>query len=190
MDREKSRLRQVMRNLRAAIPLAERAQAAEKIRDFFLSQIPLPSNSVIAGYWPTHDECDPRPLMTALSAQGHRICLPVITGKNQPLEFSTYTMGDALVSGMYDIPAPAPTAARVQPDIVLVPLLAFDSAGQRLGYGGGYYDRTLAALRAQQKIMAVGIAYAGQELPALPAHDGDQCLDAVLTEAGVRFFQS
>ena len=179
-----------MRASRAAIPALDRKAAADKIGENFIHKISLPVPSVIAAYWPTQDECDPRPLMTALSAQGHRICLPVITDKNQPLEFRAYTIGDALVSGMYDIPAPAPTDAAIRPDVVLVPLLAFDATGQRLGYGGGYYDRSLSALRAQQKITAIGIAYAGQELPALPTHDGDQRLDAIVTEAGVRFFPS
>lgn len=177
-----------MRTRRAAIPITDRLAVAEKIRDIFLKQIPLTQPCVIAGYWPTQDECDPRPLMTALVAQGHRLCLPTIINKNQPLEFRAYAPGDSLMMGQYAIPAPSTNAAKMMPDVVLVPLLAFDAAGQRLGYGGGYYDRTLLALRAQQKIMAIGIAYACQELFHLPAHDGDQRLDAVVTEVGVRVF--
>lgn len=170
-----------MRGLRAAIPEAKRAAAADKIRDVFLSQIPLPPHSIIAGYWPIHHEIDPRPLMTALHQRGHRLCLPVVTGAAQNLIFRGYTPGDTLADTPLGTAEPLPHAPILVPDILLVPGLAFTQNGHRLGYGGGYYDRTLADLRAQKDIMAVGLGYAAQILPGLPQENGDEKLTRIIT---------
>ena len=147
----------------------------------------LAIGAVVAGYFPFRDEADPRALMAALSAEGHPLALPVVDS-GRPLTFRAWKMGDAMHANAnaYGIPEPLATAPAVVPALILVPLLAFDSEGHRLGYGGGYYDRTFDALKG---VRAVGIAYAGQEVPHLPREGHDHPLDAVLTEAGLRRFR-
>lgn len=147
--------------------------------------IPLRSSLVIAGYWPLGDEADVRPLLAELSARGHVIALPVVLQKNAPLVFRRWCLGQELEQGPHRTVHPLASADVVQPDLLLVPLLAFDERGGRLGYGGGYYDRTLAALRGSgKKILAVGVAYAVQQWPGLPMDEHDQRLDWVITEQG------
>jgi 5-formyltetrahydrofolate cyclo-ligase len=107
-------------------------------------------------------------------------------GRGQPLKFRAWTFRDPLVSGVWGIKEPAPEAPEVSPDILIVPLAAFDRAGYRIGYGAGYFDITLAALRVRKTIIAVGIAFAAQEVDAVPIEAHDQRLDYVLTEAGIR----
>ncbi len=148
----------------------------------------LPVGAAVSGYWAFRDEADPRELMLALAARGHPLCLPVIVKKGQPLRFHAWTADDVMRVHSYGVTEPQHDAAVVTPSVLLVPLLAFDAEGYRLGYGGGYYDRTLEGLRANGPVRAIGIAYAGQEVPAVPHEDYDQRLDAVLTEKGLRGF--
>jgi 5-formyltetrahydrofolate cyclo-ligase len=155
----------------------------------FMSAFSLPPSRTIAGYNPINEEADCRPLLTALAARGHPLCLPVAGTAGAPLIFRAWTPGDALVASDWDIPEPVPAAQECIPDVVLVPLLAFDRRGHRLGYGGGFYDRTIAALRARGSVQAIGIAYAAQAVDSLPSADHDQRLDAVLTEQGVIRFE-
>ncbi|MBN4016463.1 5-formyltetrahydrofolate cyclo-ligase [Rhodospirillaceae bacterium AH-315-P19] len=136
----------------------------------------------VGGYWPIGDEIDPRPLLKALDEAGWRCALPVVVKVGSPLCFRAWRPGDALEPGAHAIPAPLAAAAMVTPTLLLVPLLAFDRSGHRLGYGGGYYDRTLAALRGAGALLAVGLAYAGQELAAVPTAGDDVALDWVVTE--------
>jgi 5-formyltetrahydrofolate cyclo-ligase len=143
---------------------------------------------VVAGYWPMKSEADPRPLMAALSSLGHPLALPCVEKRAAPLLFRCWKEGDPLGRGAYGTSEPLPAAAPVIPSVLLVPLLAFDAQGFRLGYGGGYYDRTLAVLRAARPVTAIGIAYAGQEIPAVPHEAHDLRLDAILTEAGLTRF--
>jgi 5-formyltetrahydrofolate cyclo-ligase len=143
---------------------------------------------VVAGYWPMRSEADPRPLMAELSALGHPLALPSVVKRAAPLLFRCWQEGDPLGRGAYGTSEPLQTAAPVVPSVLLVPLLAFDAEGYRLGYGGGYYDRTLAALRVRQTVLAIGIAYAGQEIPAVPHEAHDLRLDAVLSETGLKRF--
>jgi len=143
---------------------------------------------VVASYLPIKTELDPRPLMTALAQAGHELALPCIKRKQHPLEFRRYQLGDKLRGGAYNTREPQRTAVIVTPDVMLVPLLAFSRDGHRLGYGGGFYDRTLAALRSQGQIFACGLAFAGQEVPVLTTDEHDQKLDGVLTENGLRIF--
>jgi 5-formyltetrahydrofolate cyclo-ligase len=140
-----------------------------------------PEGAIIAGYWPMGDEMDPRPLMLALAARGHALALPVTPPRGQPLGFRAWAPGEGLRPGPMGTSEPA-KGALLRPDILLVPLLAFDRAGRRLGYGGGYYDRTLAALPGAK---AIGIAYAGQEMAEVPAGPQDFRLPLIATEAGV-----
>ncbi len=150
--------------------------------------LPFAPGAIISGYSAIRAEADPKLLLLALEARGYPLALPAITAKGQPLRFHRWRPADALAPHAYGVPEPHPTAEIVVPDILLVPLLAFDSAGHRLGYGGGYYDRTLGLLRPQKAITAIGVAYAGQEIAALPQEAHDQRLDAVLTENGLRRF--
>jgi 5-formyltetrahydrofolate cyclo-ligase len=167
-----------------------RAELARSLPDFaartaaFAGALAFPPHATIAGYWPIRGEADPRALMAALAARGHTLALPRIGAKDAALSFRRWNEGDALIDNHHAIPEPRADADVVTPDILLVPLLAFDASGHRLGYGGGYYDRTLEALDAR----AIGIAYAGQEVDALPHEAHDRRLDAVVTEKGMRVF--
>lgn len=141
---------------------------------------------VVSGYYPMEGEIWPLPLMAALRAKGHSLALPVMQGKADPLLFRAWSPGDPLIPGVWGIRQPAPDRAVVYPDIVLVPLLAFDARGYRLGYGGGYYDRTLRSLRSVKPILAVGLALDELEVDAVPHLDYDERLDWVLTPSGAR----
>lgn len=143
--------------------------------------------AIVAGYAAVRGEVDPFPLMAALANQGHALCLPQTRGET--LVFRAWKPGDPLVVGRFNIPEPDDKARERLPDLVLVPLVAFDAAGHRLGYGAGYYDRYLRAARAKRTIYAIGIAYAGQEVGELPRDESDEALDAVVTETGVRRFK-
>ncbi len=131
------------------------------------------------------DEADPRALARALAARGCRLALPVVVRPKAPLYFRAWREGDGLTVHAFGMHEPAATAPQLVPDLLLVPLLAFDARGHRLGYGGGFYDRTLASLAAK---LAVGVAFAGQETDALPDQPHDHPLDMVVTETGVRRF--
>jgi 5-formyltetrahydrofolate cyclo-ligase len=154
----------------------------------FLAAIELAPNAVVAAYWPMRNELDPRPLMTALGARGCRCALPVIVAPEAPLMFRSWRPGDALDVGLFDTRQPTPEAAALEPDVVIAPLVAFDESGHRLGYGGGYYDRTLEKLRRGAGALAVGYAYAGQLVAALPQGQFDQKLDWLVSDKGVRAF--
>lgn len=142
----------------------------------------VPHGAVVSGYWPMKDELDPRPLMRKLAEGGARLALPVIAGRGRPLTMRAFAFGDALAAGVWGIREPEPDAPEVFPDILLVPLAAFDRKGNRVGYGAGYYDRTIARLRAQKPVVAAGLAFSVQEAAAVPATSFDETLDFVLTE--------
>ena len=136
----------------------------------------------MSAYWPLDDELDPRPLFMALHGRGHPIGLPVIVAKGQALLFRRWTPDVALVRGPFRVMTPPAEAPDVVPRLLLVPLLAFDRAGYRLGYGGGFYDRTIAKLRAVGDVLAVGVALAAQEVGAVPRDDTDEPLDWIVTD--------
>ncbi len=143
----------------------------------------------VAAYIPIGTEIDVWPLMWALHNLGHEICLPVVARPAKPLQFRLWHKGDRLKPGPYGTREPLHTAPLCTPDIVLVPLLAYSRDGHRLGYGGGFYDRTLQELRSPGQVFACGIGYSGQEVPTLPVSPTDQKLDAVLTESGFKRFE-
>ena len=143
--------------------------------------------AIIAGYAAIQGEADPFPLMAALANNGHALSLP--RAHDGVLSFHAWKPGDPLVVGRMSIPEPDAKAKERRPDLILVPLLAFDSRGYRLGYGGGYYDRYLAEHRAKRSVRAIGIAFAGQQVDAIPEEDFDQRLDAVVTETQVIRFE-
>ena len=127
-------------------------------------------------------EINPVPLMRKLADAGATLALPAIAGRGKPLIMRAWTFGEPLSSGQWGIREPIPEAQEVAPDVLIVPLAAFDRAGHRLGYGAGYYDVTINALRAKKKVTAIGIAFAAQEIFQIPATERDARLDLVLTE--------
>ena len=172
-----------------------RAKIARDIPDFaqrialFADDLSIAPNAIVAGYWPMGDEADPRDLMMALAARGHELALPRVEAKHAPLVFHRWREGEALMPHKFGMSEPHVDREIAVPDVVLVPLLAFDADGYRLGYGGGFYDRTLETLRAKHKIRAIGVSYAGQEIESVPHEIHDHRLDAVLTENGIRHFR-
>jgi 5-formyltetrahydrofolate cyclo-ligase len=144
----------------------------------------LPSGVTVGGYHTHNDEADPALLLARLVELGCAVALPRVVAKDAPLEFHHVPDGAVLAPGSFGIPEPLAHWPRAVPDVLLVPLLAFDRHGHRLGYGGGFYDRTLAAL----KVPAIGIAYAGQEVSSLPAEPHDMALSLILTERGLLRF--
>jgi 5-formyltetrahydrofolate cyclo-ligase len=166
---------------RDALPAAERQHAAEIIaaRPF---PVVIPPGAIVSGFMPLKSEINPLPLLRKLAEQGAPLALPVVAGKGQPLIMRGWTFGGPLASGVWGIREPMPDAPAVDPDILIVPLLTFDRAGYRLGYGAGYYDMTITALRAKKPIVAIGIAYAAQEVDTVPITPRDARLDLVLTE--------
>lgn len=142
---------------------------------------------IVAGFSPIGDEINVWPFMTALQSQGKRIALPVVAGPNQPLAFREWTPDCEMQTDRFGVSFPA-AGPILMPQLILVPLLAFTPNGDRLGYGGGYYDRTLAALRQSGAVFACGVAYAGQEVAELPTDAHDAKLDGILTEIGFRAF--
>jgi len=154
----------------------------------FADELDLPPGAVVAGTWPIRDEADPQLLMAALAAKGHRLALPRLAAKDAALAFHHWSQNHPTQVSVFGIAEPLAHAEPVAPSVLLVPLLAFDAQGFRLGYGGGYYDRTLAALRAEGEVLAIGVAYAGQEVEKLPRGPHDQRLDMLISERGVRRF--
>lgn len=142
--------------------------------------------AVVSGYWPFRTEIDPRPLMRRLARLGATVALPVTPAKgaDEALTFRVWRDADDLSRGSFGVPEPSAAAPAVEPDLVLVPLLAFDRVGHRLGYGAGHFDRTLQRLRAFKAVTAVGLAYAVQAVDQLPFGPHDQKLDGVCTERG------
>jgi 5-formyltetrahydrofolate cyclo-ligase len=145
---------------------------------------------VVSGFFPIRSEINPLPLMRRLAAAGAKLALPVVAGRGKPLILRAYAFGDPLVSGQWGIREPPPEAPEAAPDVMLVPLAAFDRNGHRIGYGAGYYDMTIAKARAQKPVTAIGIAFAAQEIGRVPATPRDARLDLVLTEREVIDFRT
>ena len=181
IDEEKAIVRKDALMRRDALPPAERARAAETIaaRPFPVAIAP---GTIVSGFMPLKTEISPLPLMRRLVDAGARLALPAIDGRGKPLILRAFAFGDELASGQWGIREPKPDAREVEPDILLVPLLAFDRRGYRIGYGAGYYDMTIARLRAIKPVVAAGIAYAAQEIEEVPITARDARLDLVLTE--------
>jgi 5-formyltetrahydrofolate cyclo-ligase len=174
---------------REALSGEERAAAAQAIAARGLP-FEITHGAVVSGYSPIRGEIDPIPLMRSLAAQGARLALPVILARGKSLAFRAWSPNDRMMLGPLGIPEPSPAATELVPDIMLAPLAAFDRAGHRIGYGAGHYDYTLAHLRKVKAIVAIGIAFAAQEIAAVPALAHDVALDYVLTETQVLDFRS
>ncbi|WP_417310087.1 5-formyltetrahydrofolate cyclo-ligase [Devosia sp.] len=181
----KSALRAAARARRSALDLAHRAGAAEAVAGH-LSNLSLPPDAVIAGYWPIGEELDTRPALHRLAATGFRLCLPVTGSRGDPLVFRRWGPDSALVSSGFGTMAPAESEHLLTPTVLLMPLLAFDAWGNRLGYGAGHYDRTLAGFAIRP--LCIGLAFAAQEVDTVPREAHDRPMDMIITETGVRHF--
>ncbi len=186
--RSKAELRATALAAREAMSDAKRAKAAQALAKRGLP-IEIAPGIVVSGYSPIRHEIDPVPLMQKLATQGARLALPTVTARGQSLVFRTWSPSDRLMLGPLGIPEPSPAAAEVVPDIMLVPLAAFDRTGHRIGYGAGYYDHTFAHLRKVKATTGIGLAFAAQEIKAIPALPHDVRLDFVLTESGTFDFR-
>jgi 5-formyltetrahydrofolate cyclo-ligase len=185
----KATLRAAALAKRDALSGDRRAAAAQAIAARGLP-IDLMPGAVVAGYSAIRSELDPIPLMQKLAAAGARLALPAISARGQALRFRAWHPHDKLLPGPLGILEPSPAAAEITPDIVLVPLAAFDRSGHRIGYGAGHYDRTLAHLHKSKGFAAIGLAFSAQEVAAIPALQHDVPLDYVLTETRVFDFRS
>lgn len=187
VDAQKKVLRREAGERRAAL-FGRSGNAGTALRDMFMKTIPLPPldvqkiGPVVSGFWPMGEEIDTRPLLLRLHDLGYRCCLPVVAGKGKPLVFRRWTPETKLAHDRFGVQAPPPGAIEAVPELLIVPLLAFDRAGWRLGYGAGFYDYTLGALRRGGKPLAVGVGFAGQEVKSVPHDDFDQRLDWIVTE--------
>ena len=184
----KAALRQQAIARRDALPASERQQAAEMIaaREFPLAIAP---GTIVSGFMPLKSEINPLALMRKVAEAGAQLALPEVAGRGKPLIMRAYAFGAELAIGQWGIRQPKPGAPEVAPDVLIVPLLAFDRAGHRLGYGAGYYDMTINALRASKPIIVIGIAFAAQEIDVVPTTLRDARLDLVLTEREVIDFR-
>jgi 5-formyltetrahydrofolate cyclo-ligase len=180
------------KNLREAAR-AKRAQLARACADFaqriaaYANELPVPRGAMMSGYVAIGDEADPAHLIAVLKTRGCEIAYPRVH-RGQPLTFHVPVEGEHWVRSAFGVLEPRPDWPLAHPTVLLVPLLAFDSDGYRLGYGGGYYDRTLAQFRAEREITAIGIAFAGQEMDRVPREPRDEPLDGMVTEDGFRRF--
>ena len=181
MISDKTQLRHIAREKRRALVHKDFALAIAP----YAEDLALVPGTIVGGYHALPEEADPALLLARLVEIGYAVAFPRVTGKDQPLEFHHVPDGEVLEPGSFGIPEPLESWPRAIPDILLVPLLAFDAAGHRLGFGGGFYDRTLTALQ----VPAIGIAYAGQEAASLPQEAHDRTLDKIVTEQGVRRFR-
>jgi 5-formyltetrahydrofolate cyclo-ligase len=186
--RSKAELRARALAAREAISETKRNKAAQTLAKRGLP-FQIAPGTIVSGYSPIRNEIDPVPLMEKLAAQGARLALPTVTARGKSLIFRAWSPGDRLTLGMLGIPEPSPAAAEVVPDIMLVPLAAFDRIGHRIGYGAGHYDHTFAHLRKTKAVIGIGLAFAAQEIEAIPALPHDVRLDFVLTESGTFDFR-
>jgi 5-formyltetrahydrofolate cyclo-ligase len=183
-DRSKEVLRTAALAKRDALPASERQQGAETIatRAFPLAIAP---GTIVSGFMPMRSEINPLPLLRKLAREGAQLALPVIQGRGKPLLMRAWSFGAPLEARQWGIKEPADDAPAVDPDVLIVPLACFDRAGHRIGYGAGYFDKTIRALRAKKSVIAVGVAFSAQEIAQVPATEFDEKLDLVLTEREV-----
>jgi 5-formyltetrahydrofolate cyclo-ligase len=185
----KGDLRKMALDARDAMDAEAQAAASEKLATRGLP-FEITSGTIVSGYSPIRSELDPKPLMQKLAALGARLALPAVPARGKSLVFRAWSPGDRLTMGPLGILEPSPAAAELIPDIMLVPLAAFDRLGHRIGYGAGHYDYTLAHLRKVKPITTIGLAFAAQEIKSVPALAHDVALDYVLTEKKAFDFRS
>src|SRR4051812_47784154 len=181
-------MRRDMLARRRGVHGARSVAAAAEVRARVLTALP-PTSQIIAGYWPLGDELDCRPALGGLCEHGRTVALPVVAGQGLVLIFRTWLAGEAMEPGPFGTSHPTARAAVVEPDTLLLPLIAFDRRGHRLGYGAGYYDRTVGALRRQRSVLTIGLAYDEQEVDEVPAATHDQAMDAIITDRRTLWFR-
>lgn len=179
---EKRALRSSMLAWRNTLTDDDRNAAAGRLLEALKREKPFATPCIVSGFWPIKDEIDIKPLMTELHTVGCRLALPVVQGRGKPLLFRAWQPGDALEKGVFGTLQPAAERETLEPEALIVPLLACDEEGWRLGYGGGFYDRTLKGLRARRKVTAVGVGFSGQLVADVPHEPYDQRLDWLLTD--------
>ncbi len=190
VDDEKQELRRTAKEGRSGWARTAGEGAAGRLKENFLRTAQgFPSrpesSDIIAGFWPMADEIDVRPLIARLHEDGQGVALPVVVGNAEPLIFRKWEPGLPLDDGGFGTSHPGPEQAEVRPGILLVPLLAFDVPGHRLGWGGGFYDRTIAKLRSHGPVITVGIAYQAQQVDSVPHMETDVPLDWMVTDRDV-----
>lgn len=184
---QKRALRARMRAWRDGLDNSVKVHAAQAIAEqgvALVTQLSGSTSNIVSGFASLPEELNVWPLLRRLHGAGFGLALPMVAGKGLPLVFRTWAPGDAMAKGVWDIPEPKADKPEVEPDILLVPLLAFDMTGCRLGYGGGFYDRTLERLRSRKRVVAAGLAFDEQRIDVVPHLDYDQRLDWVLTPSG------
>lgn len=186
---QKAELRARALAARDALSSEQRAKAAAAIAARGLP-FELAPGTIVSGYSPIRGEIDPMPLMLKIAGHGARLALPCVNARGRSLIFRAWSPKEKLTLGPLGIPEPSPIAAEILPDVMLVPLAAFDRLGHRIGYGAGHYDYTFAHLRKSKSVIGVGLAFAAQEIKAVPALSHDVALDYVLTETRVFDFRS
>lgn len=179
----KDTLRRAALARRDGLDASARARAAEALAADPAMPV-LSPGTIVAGYFPIRSEIDPRPLMRRLAASGAQLALPVVMGDGESLVFRLWREDEALEKASFGLSVPPASAPTVEPDVLLVPLAAFDAAGHRIGYGKGHYDRALARLDADRRRLAIGLAFSIQRVDEVPAEPHDRPLDLILTEAG------
>ena len=183
---KKAALREQAHKNRAALSTSYRKEAAVSAAETFATSVPLKSGQIISLYWAIRDELSTEPLLIQLMDEGHQVCLPVVKGRGEPLEFRLWHEGQPLAPSGFGTLAPPDGAPVVVPDVMVLPMLGFDARGNRLGYGAGYYDRTIASI--DNPLDLVGYAFETQVVDDMPAEEHDQPLEMVVTEVGVRRF--
>lgn len=186
ITRLKAEMRQAQRHKRASLFKSSGSEIYMQAAKSFIEAMAIPKGGIVAGYWPLKNEFDCRPLLEIIAAEGGRLALPVVAGDSGKLHFLEWSPGAPLAEAGFGTLGPKRPGREILPDLVLVPLLAFDRQGGRLGYGGGFYDRSLTALRAEGKCKtAIGLGFSGQRVQQVPMGPFDARLDAVATETGV-----
>jgi 5-formyltetrahydrofolate cyclo-ligase len=181
--------RQAAFQKRLRVQTAAAKQAAHQMMEHFLRDVPLKEGAVIAGYWPVHGEIHVLPLLIQLQQKGYACALPQMGKKNTPLVFRSWNEKTPMRANAYDIKEPDPAKSPVvRPDVLLLPMLAFDAAGHRLGYGMGFYDATLRQLKAQGHVLAVGVAYDLQKIDKVQAESAECLMDMVVTDKKIYTF--
>jgi 5-formyltetrahydrofolate cyclo-ligase len=185
---EKQALRRRIDALRLVADQKDGPDAARAVMHHLiasLAEVGIRPGTIVSGYWPMFTEIDVRPLLARLEQHQVMCALPVVTARNEPLTFRRWHPCDALEDGVFGTMHPLSGVPEVRPDVILAPLLAVDRAGYRLGQGGGYYDRTLSALRRQGPLIVVGVGYAVQLVERVPRGELDQKVDWILTDAAL-----
>ncbi|MCY3675107.1 MAG: 5-formyltetrahydrofolate cyclo-ligase [Rhodobacteraceae bacterium] len=182
----KSDLRKAAKSKRSRIYSVKSEKDAQNLlADYLLRKVNL--HQIIASYSPIQSEISPKGAIEGLAERGYPLCLPVVIERSQPLKFRSWRINDEMIVGDYGVSIPS-GGDWVVPEVIIVPLLAFDEKGYRLGYGGGFYDRTLEKLKREKEVMAVGFAFSGQYCADIPRDEYDYRLDTIVTEQGITEF--